>query len=585
MKKEQGVLGKLLSIVGVVLVVTGVFVFQNISRAEDEGAAPAAGSDVVIPDDGSDGSDLDSDGLDGLDLDGDGSDTTDGADMSDSGDGADNNDVTTYTYAINYYASENEEEHLILTDSYTGAEAEYTMTVTDYEPVSEAGDFIGWVDENGKIYHKGDEVALNSEKLELKMTAKFAVLQKFTMIYYANGGVGAPSSQTCESYFSDCEFTLSTAVPTREGFEFKGWQKEGNDTVIYAPGGMVKSHSSAEPLLMKAVWAEIRTFSLIYEGNGGSDIPAVQTCKSADGKCNFVISTAVPVKNGSQFGGWLMGGEAVQPGIEITATETTTILIASWNPIFNFKLTYIADDAKDVPEPQNCETAMGTCTFIIPDKEPTKDGYKFMGWRFEDKADMLAKAGDELIVGVDGPLELKIVAVWSRIYTVLNSGEVFGAGERVVIRSTASFEGFKEFTIDDVIVPDEYFSVTEGATSIMLSNAYAQSLSNGEHAFLIKWEDGEASGIISVNQSEDGTKRFTVVDVADTADGSTLMYRPKAGAVSKESTGVADAAMDNEESNFDAVRTLILVAVGAFVVVYIVNRFYVHHKMNFIEEI
>ena len=87
-------------------------------------------------------------------------------------------------------------------------------------------------------------------------------------------------------------------------------------------------------------------------------------------------------------------------------------------------------------------------------------------------------------------------------------------------------------------------------------------------------------------RNEDGTKRFVVVDNNGDSDSVNLMYRPKAGAVSKESTGAAnDGATGNEESNFDAVRTLILVAVATFIVVYIVNRFYVHHKMNFIEEL
>ena len=87
-----------------------------------------------------------------------------------------------------------------------------------------------------------------------------------------------------------------------------------------------------------------------------------------------------------------------------------------------------------------------------------------------------------------------------------------------------------------------------------------------------------------MNQNEDGTKRFMIVDAMATTNGG-LMYRPKAGAVSKESTGVtADAAANNEGSNFDAVRTLVLVAVGAFIVVFIVNKFYIRRKMDFIEE-
>ena len=584
MKDQKGIFGKLLSVAGVALVVVGVFVFQNISRAEDEGGAPAVGSNVVVPEGEGEG---EGEGEDGEGTEGDHS-----AQNGESIEGAQSGEneggdpiVQTYDYAINYYTKDDETENLFTSQTYTGAETEYVFEVVADTPVDAAkGDFIGWMDEDGKVYHAGDEITLKSEKPELKLTAKFAFLKTYTLIYYGNGGNNIPGAQTETSYEDSYDFVISTAVPVREGFEFRGWQKDGDDT-IYAPGSVVKSRLATEPMILKAVWAEIRTFTLIYEGNGGSGVPEVQTCKSASGSCNFVVSEVMPSRNGSQFINWQNAGQGVDAGAEIVATETTTVLVANWSTIFNVKLVYEAKDAKDVPDSQSCETAMETCTFIVPDKEPKKDGYKFLGWRFEDKADMLAKAGDELEVNVGGATEIKVIAVWSRVYAVLNSGEVFGAGERVVIRSVADFSGFKELKIDDMVVPEEYYAITEGATSIILSNAFAQSLVTGEHAFVVTWEDGEASGIISVTQSEDGTKRFVIVDATGTIDGNALMYRPKAGAVSKESNGVVDSATGNEESGFDAVRTLIIVAVAAFIVVYIVNRFYVHHKMNFIEEL
>ena len=583
MKDEKGIFGKLLSVAGVALVVVGVFVFQNISKADDEGGAPVAGSNVVVTGAEGDEGANDAEGADGA------SDSENNAGnentQNNEGEGG-TTAAQTYDFAINYYTKDDETENLFTSQVYTGVETEYTFEIVADAPVNaEKGDFIGWVDESGKVYHAGDKVVLKSEKPELNLTARFAFLKTYTLIYYGNGGSNIPGSQTETSYDESYDFVLSTAVPAREGFEFRGWQKDGDDA-IYASGAVVKSRLATEPMILKAVWAEIRTFTLIYEGNGGSGVPGVQTCKSASGSCNFVIPEVSPSKNGSQFINWQNAGQGVDTGAEITVTETTTVLVANWSTIFNVKLVYEAKDAKDVPDAQSCETAMETCTFIVPEKEPKKDGYKFLGWRFEDKADMLAKAGDELEVNVGGASEIKVVAVWSRIYTVLNSGEVFGAGERVVIRSVADFGGFKELKIDDMVVPEEYYAITEGgATSVILSNAFSQSLVTGEHAFVVTWEDGEASGIISVTQSEDGSKRFVVVDATATTDGNILMYRPKAGAVSKESNGALDSATDNEESGFDAVRTLIIVAVAAFVVVYIVNRFYVHHKMDFIENL
>ena len=561
-KNEKGIFTKLLSVAGAILVIVGVFVFQGVSRADD----PVDPADT-----------------DGIGL-------TTGTEVDAEGDESsadeqpvDEPESVANEFVLNYYNGET----LFTSESYSGQETEHKFIVTDMIPESEDGEFYAWYDESDdKYYSKGDEAVLDGDNLTLDLVAKYRVLKSFVLEYDADGGVGAPNVQICESYLETCDFMISDVVPTKDGYGFVGWQKINDTSITYAPGASVRSRSTEDVLVLKAVWAEVKTYTLIYEGNGGSGVPVAQECKSATGSCKFVLSDLMPTRPSFEFMNWQKGIEVVMPGTEITVTESVTILVANWNPVTVFTLEYVAEGAKDVPDAQKCETFMGTCSFIIAEKVPTKEGYIFKGWRLEGKDDMLAKAGDELIVGVDGPLSLKINAIWSKIYPVLNSGEVFGVGERIMLRAGADYSTFKELVIDEEAVPVDYFKVSEGgATSVILSNAFSQSLSAGEHAFKITWEDGEANGIISVNQSEDGTKRFIIVDAAGTTDGMSLMLRPKAGAVSKESTGViADSAKDNGESNFDAVRTLIMVAIGVFVAVYIVNRFYIRRKMEFIEE-
>ena len=568
MKNDKGILGKLLSIAGFILVVVGVFVFQGVSRANDALVDPAdVGGvglsatnqpDVIDPDGGS--------AVDSVD--------------------SDTNDASAPEQVANVLSVKYYNGGVLMLDD-TSNEAEKTFVISDIQPVGDS-EFLAWYDEiNDKYYTAGDEVVLNAENKELILLAKFVVRKTFELNYDTNGGFGGPSTDIKESTLDTCDFTISTITPIREGYEFKGWQKADDSSITYAPGASIRSRSSDAPLVLKAVWAELRTYTLIYEGNGGSGAPEVEVCKSAEGFCKFVVSATTPTRASFEFIDWQKGTETVGPGAEITVKESITILVANWNPVAVFTLEYVADDAKDIPEPAKCESAMGTCTFIIADKEPTREGYRFKGWRLEGKDDMLAKAGDELIVGIDGPLNLRIIAIWSKIYPVMNSGEVFGAGERVVLRSGADYSTFKSLTIDSEPVPEDYFTVNEGgATSVALSNAFSQALSVGEHAFTIEWEDGEANGIISVNQSEDGTKRFVIVDAKGSVDGVSLMLRPKAGAVSKESvSGVVDSAKDNGDSNFDAVRTLILVAAAVFVVIYLVNRFYIRRKMEFIENL
>ena len=565
MKEQKGILGKLLSITGVILVTLGVFVFQNFSHAEDTaentGGSGSVGVTIV--------------------------DTTDATDEEEDCVPVVCDEEDTECEPVE---CEEDCEPVVCDEEDTECVPVTCEEETDEDcvPVECDADDSECVpvecedegtgdDEGGESGDGGDEGGEEQPK----------VLEIFTLRYNANGGTGAPSAQVCESYDGSCGFVVADSVPVRDGYEFRGWAKDGDANDIYQARATVVSNNADEPLTMYAVWAEIKTYTLMYEVNGGSGAPEVQSCKSASGRCSFVVSSVVPTRSGSEFLNWVHGDVTYLGGSEFVATETVTILIANWNPIYNFSLEYVSDEGtENLPETQKCETTMGTCTFIIATKEPTRTGYEFLGWYLEDKPEMRAKAGDELMVAIDGPLDAKIHAAWSRIYVVLNSGEMFGAGERVVLRSAAVYEGFKSLTIDSVEVPVEYYVVSEGeTTSVVLSNAFSQSLSTGEHAFEIDWEDGKAAGVISVSQNEDGSKRFVVVDANGDADMINLMYRPKAGAVSKESTNAAtDAATENKESGFDAVKTLVLIAVGTFVIVFMVNKFYIKHKMNFIEE-
>ena len=579
-KRENGIFTKLLAVFGAVLVISGVFVFQVGSKAEDS----------TTPGDSELG--LTATGNNAEPEDGEGEEPADPAADLETDPALEQN-----TFKVEYYTAEERlnpdtgevetTKTLFDRNTYEGPETEKAFSLIDIIPVGE-GKFVDWYDaKNNKVYLPGSTEAIvaNLKNPTVELVAEFDVERTFHIEYDLNGGEGAMTTGICKSNIKTCDYAIVSEVPTREGFEFKGWQKDNDTSMTYAPGASVRTRSYLLTLKLKAVWAEIRTYTLVFEGNGGNGAPAAQECKSADGFCKFTIPETMPTRSSFEFMNWQKGVEVVMPNTEITVTETSTILIANWNPITVFTLEYIAEDVKDIPEPARCETFMGTCTFVITDKVPEKEGYIFKGWRLEGKEDMLAKAGDQLEVGVDGPLDLKIFAVWSKIYPVLNSGEVFGVGERIMVRTSANYANFKELVIDEEVVPADYFKISEGgATTLIISNAFSQALSAGEHTIKITWEDGEANGIISVNQNEDGTKRFIIIDAAGTTDGMSLMLRPKAGAVSKESTNaIKDTAKDNKDSDFDAVKTLIIAAVAVFVMVYLINKFYIRRKMEFIE--
>ena len=83
------------------------------------------------------------------------------------------------------------------------------------------------------------------------------VLPTFTLNYNANGGTGAPTSQTYKAtsqYEMSHEFTISSQKPTRENYTFLGWSTNRNATTAeYQPNGKIIVTSTTT---LYAVWKE-----------------------------------------------------------------------------------------------------------------------------------------------------------------------------------------------------------------------------------------------------------------------------------------------------------------------------------------
>lgn len=74
------------------------------------------------------------------------------------------------------------------------------------------------------------------------------IKRTYTVSYNANGGTGAPASQT-KTYGVD--LTLSSTIPTRAGYAFKGWATSSTGAVAYQAGGTYSANSA---VTLYAVW-------------------------------------------------------------------------------------------------------------------------------------------------------------------------------------------------------------------------------------------------------------------------------------------------------------------------------------------
>lgn len=126
----------------------------------------------------------------------------------------------------------------------------------------------------------------------------------YTVSYNANGGSGAPSSQTKQH---DITLTLSSTKPTRDGYEFAGWGTSATDTgVKYAAGGQYTGNAS---ITLYAIWTNVAKLTINYNANGGSGAPVSQTHLI---NTTSKISGAKPTRDNYVFLGWSTSSSATK---------------------------------------------------------------------------------------------------------------------------------------------------------------------------------------------------------------------------------------------------------------------------------
>jgi uncharacterized repeat protein (TIGR02543 family) len=147
-------------------------------------------------------------------------------------------------------------------------------------------------------------------------------LAHHTVSYNANGGSGAPGSQT-KWYGST--LTLSSTKPTRTGYTFQGWATSSSGSVAYSAGG---TYSSDSDVTLYAVW-KANTWTVSYNANGGSGAPSSQTKTYG---VTLTLSSTKPTRTDYNFKGWATsasGAVAYAAGGSYTANAAVT-LYAVW---------------------------------------------------------------------------------------------------------------------------------------------------------------------------------------------------------------------------------------------------------------
>lgn len=150
------------------------------------------------------------------------------------------------------------------------------------------------------------------------------ITRQYTVGYNANGGSGAPGTQT-KVYGTTLK--LSSTKPTRSGYTFQGWATSSGGSVAYAAGA---NYTANAAVTLYAKWAAI-TYSVTYNANGGSGAPGNQTKTHGT---TLILSSTAPTRSGYTFVGWGTSASATnasyQPGGNYTGNAALA-LYAIWS--------------------------------------------------------------------------------------------------------------------------------------------------------------------------------------------------------------------------------------------------------------
>ena len=172
------------------------------------------------------------------------------------------NPTPTYMYYLYYKYNDGTDSTWLtdVTDRPTAATT-FTFNVNRAKLTRSGYDHIGWADKADAVtakYTGGDPIVLTKDNPTKTIYAIW--MPFFELKYDANGGTGAPASQTrtaAHPTVNRVTFTVPNQTPTKEGYTFKGWADSANATDAQYHGGDKITLTKDNPTkTIYAVWKE-----------------------------------------------------------------------------------------------------------------------------------------------------------------------------------------------------------------------------------------------------------------------------------------------------------------------------------------
>lgn len=242
----------------------------------------------------------------------------------------------------------------------------------------------------------------------------------YTISYNANGGSGAPGSQT-KTHGTDLK--LSNTKPTRSGYTFVNWNtKSDGSGTNYASGATYNTNAN---ITLYAIWKTNSSggdtttkYTVSYNANGGSGVPGNQVKTHGS---NLKLSSTKPTRSGYTFVNWNTKGDGTGksyvPGATYS-TDANLTLYAIWKtnasggPVTKkYTIKFDANGGTGTTKEVVCDYG-SKCT--LTGNAFTRDGYEFTGWNTKSDGNGVSYRDREVVKdlsSVDGAI-VTLYAKW-----------------------------------------------------------------------------------------------------------------------------------------------------------------------------
>lgn len=260
------------------------------------------------------------------------------------------------------------------------ADTQFALPASGSSPTRSGYTFAGWnasQDGTGTNYLAGATYTMPAANTTLY--AKWNQIN-YNVTYASNAPVGssATGSQT-----DSTNYALAQVVTVKSrndlavaNYRFTGWNTVADGTGTgYTPGNTFNMPLNGITLYAQWVSTSIK---LTYNGNGGNNVPAVETGTAGT---SINLPATSPERTGYRFDGWCADiaicPTPLLPSGSYIVPNTDTILYAKWTAI-DYTFTYNANGGNSGPA---VVTGLNVGGFVtVSNTVPLRTGYSFLGW-------------------------------------------------------------------------------------------------------------------------------------------------------------------------------------------------------------